>query len=70
MDLAHLHRNCLLKHVIEGMIEGRIEVILRRGRSCKQLLDVIKEKERILETERGSTRSHSVENAPWKRPLT
>jgi len=22
----NLHRNCLLKHVIEGMIEGRIKV--------------------------------------------
>jgi hypothetical protein len=34
-----LCRNCLLKHVIEGKIEGRIEVTARRGRRCKQLLD-------------------------------
>jgi hypothetical protein len=34
-----LHRNCLPKHVIEGKIEGRIEVMGRRGRRCKQLLD-------------------------------
>jgi hypothetical protein len=27
-----LRRNCLLKHVIEGKIEGRIEVTGRRGR--------------------------------------
>jgi len=27
-----LHRNCLLKHVIEGKVEGRIEVTGRRGR--------------------------------------
>jgi hypothetical protein len=27
-----LHRNKLLKHTIEGKIEGRIEVIGRRGR--------------------------------------
>jgi hypothetical protein len=26
-----LHRNCLLKHVIEGKLEGRIEVTGRRG---------------------------------------
>jgi len=32
-----LHRNCLLKHVIEGKIEERVTV--RRGRRRKQLLD-------------------------------
>jgi hypothetical protein len=41
-----LHRNCLLKHVIEGNLEGRIEMIGRRGRSRKQLLDDLKEKRR------------------------
>jgi hypothetical protein len=34
-----LRRDCLLKHVIEGKILGRIEVTGRRGRRCKQLLD-------------------------------
>jgi hypothetical protein len=34
-----LHRNCLLKEVIEGKIKGRIEVRRRRGRRRKQLLD-------------------------------
>jgi hypothetical protein len=29
----------LKKHVIDGMIQGRIEVKGRRGRSFKQLLD-------------------------------
>jgi hypothetical protein len=38
-----LRRNCLLKHVIEGMIEGRIEVAGSRGRRHKQLLDGLKE---------------------------
>jgi hypothetical protein len=38
-----LRRYCLVKHVTEGKIEGRIEV-LRRGRiRCKQLLDDLKE---------------------------
>jgi hypothetical protein len=37
-----LRRNCLLKHVIEGKIEGRIEVAGRRGRRRKQLLDSLK----------------------------
>jgi hypothetical protein len=34
-----LGRNCLLKHVIEGQLEGRIEMMERRGRRHKQLLD-------------------------------
>jgi hypothetical protein len=39
-----LRRNCLLKHVIEGKLDGRIEMIGRRGRRRKQLLDDLKEK--------------------------
>jgi hypothetical protein len=34
-----VRRNCLLKHVIEGKIEGRIEVMGRLGRRRKELLD-------------------------------
>jgi hypothetical protein len=41
-----LRRNCLLKHVIEGKLEGRIEMSGRRGRRRKQLLDDLKEKRR------------------------
>jgi hypothetical protein len=40
-----LCRNCLLKHVIEGKMEGRIEVMGRQGRRRKQLPSG---KERIL----------------------
>ena len=65
-----LRRNYLLKHVIEGKIAGRIEVMERRGRRRKQLLGDTEENERVLEIERGSTRSHSVENSPWKRIWT
>jgi len=39
-----LNRNCHQKRVIEGKIEGRIEVTGRRGRRHKQLLDKRKEK--------------------------
>jgi hypothetical protein len=39
-----LHRNSLLKHIIEGKIEERIEVTGRLGRRRKQLLDNLKEK--------------------------
>jgi hypothetical protein len=35
-----LRRKWLLRHVIEGKMEGKI----RRRRSCKQLLDDLKEK--------------------------
>jgi hypothetical protein len=41
-----LRRNCLVKHVIEGKLEGRIEMTGRRGRMRKQLLDDHKEKRR------------------------
>ena len=34
-----IHRNCHLKYVIEGKMEGRIEVTWRRGGRRKQLLD-------------------------------
>jgi hypothetical protein len=34
-----LRRNCLLKQVIEGKIEGEIEVTEREGRRSKHLLD-------------------------------
>jgi hypothetical protein len=32
-------RNCFLKHVTEGKIEGSIEVVEGQGIRCKQLLD-------------------------------
>jgi hypothetical protein len=41
-----LRRNCLLKHVIKGKLEVRIEMTRRRGRRHKQLLDDLKEKRR------------------------
>jgi hypothetical protein len=39
-----LRWNCLLKHVIEGKMEGRTEVMGRRGRRRKKLLDDLKKK--------------------------
>jgi len=38
-----LRRNCPVKHVIDGNIEGRIDVTERRGRRRKQLVDELKE---------------------------
>jgi len=39
-----LLRNRLLKHVIAGKVEGRIEVTGRRGRRSRELIDGLKEK--------------------------
>jgi hypothetical protein len=39
-----MRRNCLLKHVIERNVKGRIKVTGKRGRKRKQLLDDLKEK--------------------------
>jgi hypothetical protein len=42
---CHISRStCLLKHVIEGMIEGRIEVKGRQGRKRTQLLCDLKDR--------------------------
>ena len=39
-----LRRNCLVKQVIEGKIEGQIEVTKRQGRRRKKLLDDLKDR--------------------------
>jgi hypothetical protein len=39
-----LHRNCLLRQVIEGKKKGGIDVKGRRGRRCRKLLDDLKER--------------------------
>ena len=41
-----LCRNCLVKHIILGKIEGGIEVAGRGGRRRNQLLDDLKERRR------------------------
>jgi hypothetical protein len=47
-----LRRNCLLKHVIEGKIEGTI----RRGRKRKQLLDDLK----------GKRKEEALDRSLWR----
>jgi len=39
-------RNCLLIHVVEGKVKGRIETTERRGRGRTQLLDDFEEMRR------------------------
>jgi hypothetical protein len=41
-----LRRNCFLKHVFEGKLEGKLEMTGGRGRRLKQLLDDLNEKRR------------------------
>ena len=40
-----LRRNCLLKHVIEGSIEGRMEVMGRRGRNVSSYWMTLRKRE-------------------------
>jgi len=54
-----------LRSSLEGKIERRVKVTGRLGRRRKELMDDLKEKY-MLETGRGSTISHSVENSLWK----
>jgi hypothetical protein len=49
-----LHRNCLLKHVIEGKIARRIEVTVRRGRRRKKLLDYLKKRRGYWKLKEGA----------------
>ena len=56
-----LRGNCLLKCVIEGKIEIRIEVTGRRGR------DVSSYWVNLRNHEVSGKEAHSVENALWKR---
>jgi hypothetical protein len=58
-----LCRNCLLKHVTEGQIEGTVK---RRSR-CKQLLHDLKERRRYRQMKEEAP---SMENLLWKRLWT
>jgi hypothetical protein len=56
-----LRRNSILKHVIEGNIEGRIDVMGRRERRRKQLLDDLKE-----EREYWKLKEEAVDCSLWR----
>jgi hypothetical protein len=43
-----------------------MELRERRGKRHKQLLDDLREKERVLGVKGGSTRSHSMKNSLWR----
>jgi hypothetical protein len=56
-----LRRNCLLKHVIEGKLEGMTEMTGRRGRMRKQLLYDLKEKRRYWKL-----KEEAVDHTLWR----
>jgi hypothetical protein len=56
-----LGRNCLLKHIIEGTIEGGIQVTRRKWRRRKQLLDDLKETREYCKL-----KEKALDGAVWK----
>jgi hypothetical protein len=64
-----LRRSCLLRHVIEGKRNGRIEVREHKEEDVNSYWMTLRQ-EKILELEGGSTRSHCVGNWLWKRLQT
>ena len=56
-----LHRNCLLQRVIEGKIQGGIEVTGRQGRRCRKLLDDLKERRRYCHL-----KEEAVDRTVWR----
>jgi hypothetical protein len=53
-----LRKNCLLEHVIEGEIEGRIEVMGRRVRRRQQLLENLDESRGYRKFKKGNIKSY------------
>ena len=56
-----LRRNCILKHVIEGKVEGRMG---RGGRINKKLLDDFKKKRRCLKL-----KEETLDHTLWRTSL-
>ena len=64
-QLTGLVISCVGTAFWNTLLKERIEVMGRRGRRVKQLLDDLKER-RATGDERRSTRSHPLENWLWK----
>jgi len=62
----NLSRNCLLKHVTGGKIEGRIEETRRRRLRSKQPFDYIKETTEYWKRKERAV-DRTLENSLWKR---
>jgi len=59
-------RNCLLIHIIEGQVEGRIEVMRRLGRRPKQLLGDLMEKREYFKL-KAEALDHSLQRTRIRR---
>jgi hypothetical protein len=57
-----LHRNCHLKHIFEGKIQGKVEGMLTLETRCKQLLDHLNEMRQYWKLKEEAIESHSLEN--------
>jgi hypothetical protein len=56
--------NCFLKHVIDGMVDGRMEVTGRRGRRREQVLHEIKKNRGHLKLEK-----EAIDRTVWRTRL-
>jgi hypothetical protein len=54
VDCHIWNRNCVLKQVIEGNVQRKLEVAERRGRRRKQLRDYLKEKKGYWKLKRAA----------------
>ena len=61
MDWRILHRNCLLKQVIEGKKKGEMEVTRRRGRRRRKLVDDLKDRRRY-----SHLKEEALDRSVWK----
>ena len=59
-----LRRNCLLQQVIEGKIQGQIEVTRRRGRRRKKLLDDLKDRRGYCQF-----KEEALDHTTWRNRL-
>jgi hypothetical protein len=64
-----LRRNCLLQRVIEGKIQGGIEVTGRRGRRRKKIPDDLKERRGYSHLKEEAL-DRTMESSLWKRLWT
>jgi len=61
-----LYRNCLPKHITEETMAGKDRSDRKMRKKKLAITGLLYRNERVLEIERGSARSHSVENWLWK----
>jgi hypothetical protein len=64
-----LRRNCLLKHVIEGKIEGRIKVTEDEEEDVSSYWMALRKKRRYWKL-KEETLARTLENSLWKRLWT